>query len=95
MRQFRHFGRSQKNKFGQSQNLVWPNLVLAKVGLAKLGLGQTWFGQTWSWPNLVWPNLVIASLRTDAPTHDTQNRFCSGVEFVFKWRLPSYECPSP
>ena len=34
------------------------------------------------------------SLLPNAPAHDTQSRSCSGVELIFKWRVPSDECPS-
>ena len=35
-----------------------------------------------------------ASLLTDTPAHDTQNRSCFGVAFVSKWRLTSGAFPS-
>ena len=35
-----------------------------------------------------------ASLLTDVPANDTQNKSCSSVEFIFKRRRPSDECPT-
>ena len=36
-----------------------------------------------------------ALLLTNAPANGAQKKSCFGVEFIFKWRLPSAECPSP